>query len=91
MILTIFKFHAINKLKVCLTLSTFWLGYLNHAEFEWNWYQHEVMLMPNGNLMLFDNGHYRNLDFSDFGNFSRAVEYEIDAQNKNPKYVILPL
>lgn len=41
--------------------------------------------MPNGNLMVFDNGDNRN--YSNAGPYSRAVEYEIDDINKTIKQV----
>ncbi|MEM1219306.1 MAG: aryl-sulfate sulfotransferase [Bacteroidota bacterium] len=56
-------------------------GGQNAADFEWNWYQHATKLMPNGNVILFDNGQFRNFDFSDFSGYSRAVEYRIDEDN----------
>lgn len=62
-------------------------GSSNHPDFEWNWYQHAVMLMPNGNLMLFDNGDYRNFNFSNHSGYSRAVEFEINAQNMTVKQI----
>jgi len=62
-------------------------GNVNHADFEWNWYQHSVLLMPNGNLMLFDNGEYRNFNFFALGEYSRAVEFEIDETNKTVKQI----
>ena len=62
-------------------------GVQNTADFEWNWYQHAPKLMPNGNLILFDNGQFRNFDFSDFSGYSRAVEYRIDAGNKQVEQV----
>ena len=60
-------------------------GSSNHPDFEWSWYQHSPILMPNGNLMVFDNGDNRN--YTNVGPYSRAVEYEIDAQNKTIKQV----
>lgn len=51
-------------------------GSINHPDFEWSWYQHSPILMPNSNLMVFDNGDNRN--YVGFGPYSRAVEYEID-------------
>ncbi len=57
----------------------------NHPDFEWSWYQHSPILMPNGNLMVFDNGDNRN--YTNFGPYSRAVEYEIDEENKTIKQV----
>jgi len=56
-------------------------GESNHQDFEWAWYQHAPQVLPNGNIMLFDNGDNRNYDFTGFnraGAYSRAVEYEIN-------------
>lgn len=53
-------------------------GYTNHPDFEWNWYQHSPIRIPNGNLMLFDNGTIRNYNVTGSNVYSRAVEYEID-------------
>ena len=61
------------------------LGNSNHPDFEWSWYQHSPILLPNGNLMVFDNGDNRN--FTNAGPYSRAVEYEIDETNKTIKQV----
>ena len=47
-------------------------------DFEWNWYQHAPMIMPNGNIMLFDNGDNRN--FVGNGPYSRAVEFSVDEE-----------
>ena len=56
-------------------------GHENHPDFEWNWYQHAPKQMPNGNIILFDNGSIRNFD--NFQNrYSRAVEFAIDEENK---------
>ncbi|MEO0572499.1 MAG: aryl-sulfate sulfotransferase [Bacteroidota bacterium] len=60
-------------------------GAVNHPDFEWSWYQHSPILMPSGNLMVFDNGDNRN--YTNFGPYSRAVEYEIDEANKTIKQV----
>jgi arylsulfate sulfotransferase len=60
-------------------------GSENHPDFEWSWYQHSPILMPNGNLMVFDNGDNRN--YTNFGPYSRAVEYEIDEDEKTIKQV----
>jgi arylsulfate sulfotransferase len=56
-------------------------GNTNHADFEWNWYQHAPLLKPDGSLMLFDNGG-DNRNFSGTGQYSRAVEYKINTTNK---------
>jgi hypothetical protein len=39
-------------------------------------YQHDARRLPNGNITVFDNGNFQN------PGFSRAVEYELDEQNK---------
>ena len=45
--------------------------------FEWPWLQHAVMVMPNGNLLCFDNNIGRTA--SNAGDpYSRAVEYKVD-------------
>lgn len=51
-------------------------GTANHPDFEWAWYQHAPELMPDGTLLLFDNGDNRN--YSDQPLYSRAVAYRID-------------
>ena len=56
------------------------IGNINHPDFEWSWYQHSPIFMPNGNLMLFDNGDIRNYDPL-AERYSRAVEYKIDKAN----------
>ena len=61
------------------------LGYDNHAEFEWNWYQHAPLITPNGNIMLFDNGDNRN--FSGWSGYSRAVEFDIDEENMQVRQI----
>ena len=55
-------------------------GNINHPEFEWCWYQHSIIAIPNGDIMLFDNGTYRNFNASG-SQYSRAVEYKIDPVN----------
>lgn len=60
-------------------------GSANHPDFEWNWYQHAPLLMPNGNVMLFDNGDNRN--FRDEGPYSRAVEFDIEAADRTVRQV----
>ena len=65
------------------------------ADFEWCYYQHSNIYLPNGDLMVFDNGTSRNLDAVDGntivnsapGKYSRAVEYKIDEKNKTIQQV----
>ncbi len=54
-------------------------GEINHPDFEWAWYQHSPILLPNGHVMLFDNGENRN--YAGPSTYSRAVEYRIDEEN----------
>lgn len=55
-------------------------GSANHPDFEWPWYQHAPLLLPNGEVMLFDNGDNRN--YTGSGPYSRAVSYRIDPVGK---------
>ena len=70
--------------------------YLLHpvnTPFRWQFAQHAPMLTGEGNLLLFDNGNNRALPFDgnpvvpDEENFSRAVEYAIDEENKEVEQV----
>ena len=60
-------------------------GSTNSPFFEWNWYQHSVIMIPNGNIMMFDNGTTRN--YKNSSNYSRAVEYKIDETNMTVQQV----
>lgn len=53
-------------------------GEVSAPDFDWPQGQHALTLLPNGNLLLFDNGLYRNMDPSP--RYSRAVEYAIDPE-----------
>ncbi len=61
-------------------------GSVSHPDFEWSWFQHAPLVLPDGHVMLFDNGG-DNRNFSGSGQYSRAVEYDIDAANKTVKQV----
>ncbi len=54
-------------------------------------HQHSPMILPNGNLMLYDNGNHRASPFDKIvpytDNFSRAVEYAIDEKNMTVELV----
>ena len=54
-------------------------------EFDFSWGQHAPEILPNGNILLFDNGSYRN--FNNENNYSRAVEYQLDEKNRTVKQV----
>lgn len=55
-------------------------GETGHPDFEWSWYQHAPAYMPNGDLLLFDNGN--NRDFKGTIDYSRAVIYHIDEEKR---------
>lgn len=55
-------------------------GTSNHPDFEWSWYQHSPVVLPNGNLLLFDSGNNRN--YSPFQLYSRFVEYKINPEDR---------
>ncbi|MDF1694347.1 MAG: aryl-sulfate sulfotransferase [Saprospiraceae bacterium] len=61
-------------------------GFENAIDFEWPWYQHAPELMPNGNLLVFDNGSERNFSSSN-SKYSRAVEYNINEEQKTVQQV----
>jgi arylsulfate sulfotransferase len=48
-------------------------------QFSWSWGQHAPLILPNGNLLVFDNGYNRN--FGAAPSYSLAIEYEIDEEN----------
>jgi arylsulfate sulfotransferase len=54
-------------------------GMLRAADFDWSWGQHAPMILPNGNVFIFDNGNRRRFSAAP-PYFSRGVEYEIDEE-----------
>ncbi len=71
-----------NQLKWILAPIDGWDGYENYlltappgGEFEYNWGQHAPQVLPDGDLILFDNGLAR--DYGTAANYSRAVRYRI--------------
>ncbi|MEE0511657.1 MAG: aryl-sulfate sulfotransferase [Peptococcaceae bacterium] len=52
------------------------------GEFDWQYEQHACVVLPDGDIMLFDNGHYRSKNpdkyWANHDNFSRGVRYRID-------------
>jgi len=49
------------------------------VDFDFPWGQHAPEVLPNGNVILFDNGYMRN--YVPAANYSRAVEYSVDKEN----------
>ena len=51
-------------------------GHKSAKDFDFPWGHHAPYLLPNGNIVVFDNGPFRN--YNNDNNYSMAVEYEID-------------
>lgn len=53
--------------------------------FEWQWAQHAAMILPNGNVFIFDNGNNRSKSLENGiaaeDNYSRGVIYKINTSN----------
>lgn len=49
-----------------------------HPDFEWSWGQHCPVMLPNGHVLVFDNGYCRQYTSQHGKNYSRIVEYKID-------------
>lgn len=54
-------------------------------EFDWQYEQHACMVLPDGDIFVFDNGQYRAKNKADYvlnsQNFSRGVRYRIHTEN----------
>jgi len=50
--------------------------------FEWNWTSHSPRLLPDGKLLVFDNGYMRHYERDQRNGYSRAVIYKIDEEKK---------
>lgn len=58
--------------------------------FDWAWGVHCPVLLPNGNIIAFDNGYCRNyipLPYTAPNLYSRIVEYEVDEENRTVRQV----
>lgn len=60
-------------------------GNESHPDFDFPWGNHAPKFLPNGNLIVFDNGSHRN--YNEENNYSRVVEYEIDEENFTVKQI----
>ena len=58
---------------------------------EWQYAQHAAMVLPNGNIFLFDNGNNRSKIESEYisseDNYSRGVIYKLDKENMTAEQV----
>lgn len=60
-------------------------GYTNASDFEWNWCQHATKFLPNGEIVIFDDGDQRN--FGAAPQYSRAVRYFVDPKALTVKQI----
>ncbi len=81
---TPFLLNAVDESGILLS-EEIQLGDEESEEFSWPWGQHTPMVLPNGNIFVFDNGFNRN--FGSGGSYSQATEYEIDEENMTAKMV----
>lgn len=56
------------------------IGNVSAEDFDFPWGCHAPDLLPNGNIIIFDNGTFRN--YNNENNYSRAVEYKVNEENK---------
>ncbi|MBQ3508486.1 MAG: aryl-sulfate sulfotransferase [Peptococcaceae bacterium] len=54
------------------------------SNFDWQYEQHACVVLPDGDIMLFDNGHFRSKNpetrIPNHDNFSRGVRYRINTE-----------
>ncbi|MDH6535157.1 arylsulfate sulfotransferase [Parabacteroides sp. PM5-20] len=62
-------------------------GNVPDESFEWNWTSHSPRLLPDGNLLIFDNGYMRHYKRDQRNGYSRAVIYKIDETQKTVQQV----
>ncbi len=55
------------------------IGNASAEDFDFPWGSHAPDLLPNGNIIIFDNGTFRN--YNNENNYSRAVEYKVNEEN----------
>lgn len=57
------------------------------GDFEWSYEQHGVVVCPDGDIMMFDNGHYRSKIKEHYmtaaQSYSRGVRYRIDQEKRS--------
>ncbi len=60
-------------------------------DFEWQYEQHACMVLPDGDIFVFDNGHYRAKDKEHYilnsQNYSRGVRYRINTEDKTIRQI----
>ncbi|MCI9105083.1 MAG: aryl-sulfate sulfotransferase [Lachnospiraceae bacterium] len=60
-------------------------------DFEWSYEQHGVVVCPDGDIMMFDNGHYRSKKKENYmpasQSYSRGVKYQIDQKKRTIRQI----
>lgn len=82
--------YPLDKNGVPITDEEVISGKKSHPDFEWLWGPHTPVALPNGNVLVFDNGYDRNFisnTLSQEENYSRVVEYKIDPRAKTVQQV----
>lgn len=58
---------------------------------EWQWSQHAAMILPNGNVFVFDNGNNKSKNKDEYvsaeNSYSRGVIYKLDTENMTAEEV----
>lgn len=65
-------------------------GVKSGDDFDWPWGAHTAVPLPNGNVLVFDNGYGRNFVLvrsDDQSLYSRAVEYEVNEEQRTVRQV----
>lgn len=65
-------------------------GLKSHPDFDWSWGVHCPVALPNGHILVFDNGYCRNFEprfQSDPASYSRIVEYEVNEKDRTVRQV----
>lgn len=59
--------------------------------FEWQYEQHACMILPDGDIFVFDNGHYRAKNKENYilnsKNYSRGVRYRINTEDRTIRQI----
>lgn len=63
-------------------MQSYFFKPVGDGEFDWQYEQHACVVLPDGDIMMFDNGHWRSKNKEHYipnsQNFSRGVRYRID-------------
>ena len=61
------------------------------GDLEWQYEQHACLITPDGDVMTFDNGHYRSKNPEHYrlgkDNYSRGVRFSIDRENRTVRQI----